>query len=269
MNQPQTTTERVSLSRVLLPTEHGGWAFLAEPVFLGSLVAFSWAGLAIALAAVAGFLARQPLRLFVMDRRRLRRHPRTAVAEQAFAGSAVAGALALAAGGLLAKRPFLVPLGLAAPLAALALALDLDRRAREVAAEVAAAVALASVASAIALAGGWSMAHALGLWGILAARAVPTILYVRARLRLDRREPAGVAGAIAAHALAIAGTALLAGRGVVPWSAAGAITLLAARCAYGLSAVRPAMTTKQIGISEAIFGAITVFATVWGAMTEA
>jgi hypothetical protein len=257
---PQATP----LRRILLPTEHGGWAFLMEPILLGLLVAFSRAGLAISLAAVAAFLARQPLRLFMLDRAHGRRHARTALAERVFAACVLVGALALAAAGLLAQRAFLLPLGLAAPLAALSVALDLARRSRAAAAEVGGAVALGAVAAAIAVAGGWRLGPALGLWGILAARALPTVLYVRARVRLDRAEAPGVALPLAAHLIAIAAIALLALRALAPWAAVGALGMLAVRCAFGLSPVRPVMSTRRLGVSELVFGLMTVFAAAWG-----
>ena len=248
----------------MLPTEHGGWAFLIEPILLGLLVAFSGTGLLIAVAALAGFVARQPLRLLVMDRRRGKRYPRTALAERAFAACALTGALALAAGASVAAHAFLLPLGLAAPLAALSLSLDLGRRSREAAAEVGGALALGATAAAIALAGGWRTGPALALWAILAARTVPTVLYVRARVRLDRGEPAGIAGSLTAHAIAVALVTGLATRGLAPWMAVGAVALLTLRCAYGLSPVRPVLRTAWLGISELAFGLVTVLATAWG-----
>jgi hypothetical protein len=264
VSAPEPAARPLSLRHIVLPTEHGGWAFLVEPILLGLLVAFSGAGLWIAVAALAGYVARQPLRLLVMDRSRGKRYPRTVLAERAFAACALAGALALAAGVWLAPHPFLLPLGLAAPLAALSLSLDLGRRAREAAAEVGGALALGSTAAAIALAGGWRTGPALALWAILAARTVPTVIYVRARVRLDRGEAAGITGALVAHAVAVALVAWLATRGLAPWLALGAVTLLALRCAHGLSPLRPALRTAWLGISELALGLLTVLATAWG-----
>ena len=65
---------------VALPAEHGGWGFLAEPVVLGLVLAPSAAGLCLALAALAAFLARHPLRLALIDRRKGVRYPRTGLA---------------------------------------------------------------------------------------------------------------------------------------------------------------------------------------------
>jgi hypothetical protein len=51
-----------------------------EPALLGLLVAFSWSGLAIGLAAFVAFLVRTPLKLAVVDHRRRRSLPRTRLA---------------------------------------------------------------------------------------------------------------------------------------------------------------------------------------------
>jgi hypothetical protein len=241
-----------------MPAEHGGWAFLAEPVVLGLAVAPSWAGLLVGLAVAAGFLARQPLRLTLGDRRRGRRYPRTAAAERAFATLVLAGALALAGGVALARGPALVALGLAAPLAAVALALDLGQRAREAAAELAAALALASAAAAIPLAAGHPAPAAYGLWALVALRAAPSILYVRARLRLDRGELARVGAALAAQAAAVGLAALLARAGAAPATGVAVIALLAARAVHGLSPWRPRWSVRRLGANEAIAGAIAV-----------
>ena len=51
-------TQTRTIRSVALPTEHGGWGFLAEPILPGLLVAPSWAGLLLSLAALAVFLDR-------------------------------------------------------------------------------------------------------------------------------------------------------------------------------------------------------------------
>jgi hypothetical protein len=254
------TSGPASFRRVLVPVEHGGWAFLGEPIVLGLLVAFSPAGLLVAAAAMAAYLGRQPLKLWIGDRRKRRRYPRTVTAERALAACITLAALAVAGALLLSRGPLVLVLALAAPLVVLALALDLGRMSREAAAEVSAALALGGTASAAALAAGWAVAPALGLWAILAARTVPTILYVRARLRLDRGERAQVAGALTAHALGVGFATVLAVRHLAPWLGVGAIGLLALRAVFGLSALRPRLTTLQLGLSEVAIGLATVLA---------
>jgi hypothetical protein len=248
----------VPLRLVVVPSEHGGWSFLGEPILLGLLVAPSWSGALVALAATAAFLARQPLKLFVSDRQRGRRYPRTVLAERAFGvlAAVALGALAWAAqhapGHVVnpGTKSVLWPLALAAPFGAAALAFDLGKRSRELAGELCGALALGAVASAIALAGGWSMPGALGLWGVLAAR--------------EKGQPAGIAGALLAHGAAIGWAALLAVRQVAPWLAVGAMALLAARAVGGLSPARPRLKTWQLGVTEIAFGLLTVLAVAFG-----
>ena len=247
---------------MVVPAEHGSWAFLGEPAALGLLVAPSAPGFLLAVAALAAFLARRPLRILVSDRAAGARHPRTRVAERALAVLAAVALPALAAALTLVGPRFLFALLAAAPVAALALALDLGHRSREAAAEIAGALTLGAVASAIALATGWAAGPAFALWGVLAARAVPSIAYVRARLRLDKGNPAKVAGALALHVGAVAAVAALAAAGLVPGLAVGAMILLAGRAAYGLSPARPRLSTVRLGAGEIGFGLLVILC-VW------
>ena len=250
----------VPLRLVVVPTEHGGWSLLGEPVLLGLLVAPSGSGALVAVAALAAFLSRQPLRLFVSDRSRGKVYPRTRLAERAFGVLAVVAAAAMAGAVATAHGRLLVAAAMAAPLGVAALAFDLGKRSREAAGELAGALALGAVAAIVALAAGTPMARSLALWGVLACRAVPTILFVRARLRLEKGQPAGVAGAIVAHLLAIGIVVLMIRRQLAPWAVAWAMVLLLARTIGGLSPARPRLKAWQLGASEAAFGLVVVLA---------
>ena len=112
--QPPERPATVPWKAVALPAEHGGWGFLVEPVVLGLVLAPSGEGVCLGLAALAGFLARHPLRLLLTDRRKGVRYPRTALAERVFAAYATAAVALAAAAFALAPFPFWPPLAVAA-----------------------------------------------------------------------------------------------------------------------------------------------------------
>jgi hypothetical protein len=253
-----TNGTAVAWKTVALPVEHGGWGFMAEPVVLGLAIAPSAAGASLGLATVAAFLARHPLKLWLLDRRRGTRAARTALAARftlAYAGLALALlGVALALG----DARLLTPLVAAMPIGGIALAADATGRSRDAAAEAAGAVALGAAATAIALAGGAFPAVAWSAWALVAGRAVVSILYVRARLRLDRGVAAGPGRVLVAHAVALALALGLAGSGAGPWLAAVAFVVLLARAAWGLSALRRALRPQALGYQELGYGLLTL-----------
>jgi hypothetical protein len=246
---------------VALPIEHGAWGFLLEPALLGLLVAASWAGLALVAAALAALLLQTPLSLVLADLRRGRRFPRTALAWRFVAGYGAAllafTALALTLAG---TAYVLVPAAFAAPLVAVQLWFDARHRAREWLPEAAGAVAIGSLAACVALAGGWSLLPALGLWALLAARTVPTILYVRARLRLERGQAVARAPTWIGHGLALGGVAAAAAFGAVAWPLTLAYAALGVRATLGTSSRRTSVPAKVIGFRELGFGVLVVVA---------
>jgi hypothetical protein len=244
------------LRSLALPVEHGGWGFLLEPIVLGLVLCPTPAGAWLSLAAVCAFLARHPLKLVLGDLRRGTRHPRTALAGRV---AAVYAAIALAAFvAALASGPVWVPVLLAAPLAALAVLRDACGRSRDLDAELSGAAALAATVAAITLAGGWSLKAALLLWLVLAGRAATAILYVRARLRLDRGVAAAPRLAVACHALLLLAGAWLAVRAALPWLAVAALAALLARAAHGVSKRRVQLKPQQLGWQELGFGGLVV-----------
>jgi len=230
-------------------------------VALGLLVAPSLAGLFLGLAAACAFLARHPFKIVAGDRRRGRRFPRTPAAE---AFLALYGALALASAlAAVATAPsfaFVLPLLAAAPLVAAQLFFDAKGRSRALAPELSGSAGLAAVATGIALAGGLAAAPAFALWALLAGRAVPSILYVRARLRLLHGEAPAKLPTTLAHAAALVLVSLLAWSGLAPPLAALAFLVLLARAARGLAAPRGEGSAKRVGVAEIIYGAMTVLA---------
>jgi hypothetical protein len=255
----------VRVRTVALPVEHGGWGLTLEPVVLGMLLAPTAAGFFLSVATVGAFLARHPLKIVAGDRRRGRRFPRTPVAERyatLYATVAAAGMLfaLLAADGY----AFLLPLMLAAPLAAVQLLYDIKGDSRALWPELAGATALAAVATSIALAGGWPNAPAYGLWAVLITRVVPSIIYVRARLNRLHGDRASGAPVIIEHAAAFVFIAALAWAKVVPALATAALAVLMLRAAHGIAESGPGVTAKRIGVRELVYGALTVTLVVAG-----
>lgn len=255
---PRPASGPVSWKTIALPAEHGGWGLLGEPLVLGLVLAPTTAGACLATAALFAFLARQPLRLALIDRRKGVRYPRTAVAERFFA-SFLAAAVALLALALAAARaPFWPALAAAAPFALVALVHDALGRGREALAEAAGAVALSASTAAIALAGGFDPPAAFAASGLLALRALTSVLYVRARIRLDRGLPSGPRTALAAHAGALLAASLLARAGAAPWLGALAFAVLLARSALGLSRRRRPVRPQRLGFQELAYGVLTL-----------
>jgi len=264
MNNPVSSdpsARRVAARSVALPAEKGSWSLVSEPILLGLLAAPSWAGAVLALGAFAIFLCNRPLKITLADRRRGRSYERTGLARRYLMGYAAVAVVTLAVGFMLGGwRPFL-PLLAAAPLLALFAAYD-QRPGRHWQAELVAPVAFAAIVAAMALAAGWAWPPALGLWGFMIARAVPAVLFIRSRLRLDKGQAAApgesLAAVFVAHVLAVAAVAGLAWLGWLPWLAVVAAVVLLLRAAWGLSPWRWRISVIALGFLETGFGILAV-----------
>lgn len=256
-------SEPIRLKSVALPVEHGGWGMLAEPILLGLLVAPSWAGLGIGVAAVFAFLARHPLKIALGDLSLGRRTARTAPASRFALGYAAVALVALVPASDGASGWWL-PLAAAAPLGLVQLVHDVRNRGRHLLPELVGGIALGSVAAAEVRAAGWSLTAAFVAWAVMALKAVAAILYVRARLRCDRGLEFGRAAVLVIHALGAAGALALAAQGRVPWLAAAAFAVLLARAAHGLSRFHRRVRPQAVGFLELAYGLGFVLATAAG-----
>lgn len=258
MTNLSTAPNRTLLKSVALPTEHGGWGFLFEPIVLGLFVAGSLSGGLLAVAALGVFLLHQPLKVVLKDYGQHRRTARTLWAER-FA--VLYGLTALGPFGVLlltTDGTFLLPIALAAPLAGVQLYYDARTQGRRLVPEVCGALALAMIAPAIARLAGWALPAALMLWAMLSLRAVTAILYVRARLRLEYGKPVSAIAVWAAHGVAVIIAIGLAVMQAAPRLGVLAFGLLLVRAGLGLSRYRQPQPAKIIGFQEMAYGLATV-----------
>jgi len=245
----------INLKSVALPAEHGGWGFLLEPILLGLIAAFSTSAILFGLAMFSAFLIHQPIKIASKDRLKGRHTERTRWAERfilMYGGITIVLFVMLSK---FASPMFLVPMLLAFPLMLLQFSYDIQNNSRDLIPEISGALALGAIAPAIALLNEWELIPALALWLVIGLRSVPAILYVRARLRLERNKPAMIFSANMAHALAFVVSIALVVVGAFPWIVAVALGLLMLRSAWGLSSYRKsASRPAMIGIQELIYG---------------
>jgi hypothetical protein len=253
-----TNGARVRLKTIAIPPEHGAWGFLLEPIVLGLSVAPSVAGLFLALGVAGAFLVRHPLKLAFTDWQRGKRYARTAVAERVILVYSAMALIGLAVAVTLAGPTILLPLVLASPLAFVMLASHVQNRGRDLIPELAGASALAVTASGMAVAHGESIGMAVALWAILNARNIPSILYVRARLRLEKEKPYSLALVFLANMAGVGSVLALVLIGLAPVLALVAMLILLLRALYGLSPYRRRVRTQTIGFLEIGYGLLTV-----------
>ena len=257
-------TPAVRVKQIALPTEHGGWGLLLEPMVAALAIAFSSSGAWIALMFAGAFLMRQPLKIYVLDRRGMRNDARAAVALRYLMIYAVVVAAGVAGTAVTCTLTPLLPLIAVLPLAALQIYYDIFRRSRNLVPELAGAVAISSSAAAIALAGGQAVSLSIGLWIVIVARIIPSILYVRERLLLEKGKPYSRTLSTVAHLVAAAAAAVLAINGLISVLAVPVMLFLLYRAVIGLSPRRTKLKAMQIGVREVIYGAALVLAIVIG-----
>lgn len=254
----QSGSSSVNLRTLILPAEHGGWGFLLEPVVLGLLVAFSPAGIALSIAGLAGFLLHQPLKVALKNRIQRRPSARTPWAERFAALFGAIMLVAIVAALLLTEYAFWQPLLVAFPLVLIQIGSDVFNRSRYLIAELAGALALGIMVSIIVMADGWTLEDSLILWLIPALRVVTSIVYIRARLRLERGKDAPVRTASALQIGGLIGFVGLAIFTWLPWVTILAGSILTARALLGLSDRRRPTRAAVLGFRELGYGLLVV-----------
>jgi hypothetical protein len=254
--------ERSTLRSVVVPSEHGGWGLTLEPVLLGLLVAPSWSGLGLGLAAAILFLARTPLKVILVDHHRHRRLERTRTAVVVVGGYALLVGACLAVPLLQAPPSTWWPLVLIVPLAGIELWYDMRSRGRRLVPELAGAVGIAGIATMIVLADGGPTGVAVACWVLLSARAATSIPNVRdlvQGLHGRRRQPRlVVAGDLAAAALAAIAVA------IEPAALAGAVAIVGLIVVQRVLRLRPTPRAVVLGLTQTGMGLVVIAVTAAG-----
>jgi len=247
-------------AQLILPKEHGSWSLALEPVALGVFVAPSVGGAALAVAAVAGFLLRRPLKLGLAVKSDPRR-PMAVACISTLSLLALTGLLlAIKIGGAERLWP-LLPAALAGTVFAWC---DSRNVAREGAAEVAGAVTFGILPAAFATLAGWSLNASLALAAISLVRGVPTVLCVRTFLRFNKGQSIAITPAVTAAVAGFLAVVWLEFLRLTPWPAAVFALIFAVRTIW-LLGWRPRLTPRRVGIIEAILGTsmVLVLALTW------
>lgn len=235
---------------MIRPREHGSWSLAFEPVVFGLIAAPSAGGACLAVAVVAAFFARRPLRLVFRAEDAAERAAAVGplVALGALAAVAFSGAVWWGGLGWLG---WLLP---TAAMGAVFLYFDLHSAGREGVAEVAGAGAFACVPAAMAGAAGWEFAAAGALAVVMLGRAVPTVLTVRACLRAAKTGQRQPGAALVTSVVAIVAGVALMRSGLAPAAAAGLLALLALRTGALLVWPRPMWRARTLGMIETALG---------------
>jgi hypothetical protein len=255
----------VSWRQVAMPAEHGGWSLTAEPVLLGLLVAWSWSGFALGLAAMLAFVARTPLKLVLVDRWRHRWLDRSRLAARIAAVEigliVVLGVWAATSAG---NGWFWVPLAAAVPLIGVELWFDMRSRGRRLIPELAGTVGIGSVVAAIVLAADGSAALAAGLWVVVSARACAAIPYARTQVFRAHGRPVTLWHSDLAQVAAVVAVAAAWMLDAVPFAPVVAVLVVAI---FNVVAVRgPVRRAVVIGVQQMIFGLAVVAVTAIGVL---
>jgi hypothetical protein len=156
--------------------------------------------------------------------------------------------------------PFLLIL----PLAVYQIYCDAFKKSRQLLPELTGAVAISSSVTVVALAGGLPTTVAYAFWAVFIARLIPSILYVRNRLRLEKGKPFSSLPVIASHLLALAAVVALAGFTGLSKLPAVMFAILLVRAVWGLSPYRKKVKAMRIGVWEVIYGTLTALSVVLG-----
>ena len=241
---------------IALPSEHGAWNLWLEPVLLALIIAPSTTGFAILCLSFFALLIRQPLKVALIDLSRRRIYTRTRLSVAFTCVYLLFGILTLIVILSSDSKSAVYPLLPALIMAVVVIfKFDLYGKSRDLTAELLAAVLMSAFAVSICLAAEWPLDSSLAAAGVVIARSVPAIVYVRVRLQQIKQNSGNARVPLGMHLAALAMILVLVWLELAPAAAVIASLLLLVRATYNLRF--PAVSKAQVvGMQEVIYGMI-------------
>lgn len=258
MNNPIINIKKLQLTKIVLPSEHGGWSLVLEPVVLGLLVAYSLIGLLLGLSFLFLFLLRHPLRLVIADIKKKRLFIRTYTAGIVSAIYFIISTFFFITAIIQTNIIVVYPILFAVPFFMIYVIIDIFIQKRALLSELSGPLALGSIAPSIAMANDWLLFPALGLWAIIIFRLIPSIFYIRVRLDLEKGKQIDKLPTLVLHILSIIIALLLIQMKMIPFIVITAYIILLIRAYIGLSNFRKPTPTQKIGFMEITYGGFTI-----------
>jgi hypothetical protein len=238
-----------------MPAEHGSWAWLLVPYFVGVLVAGHWNTTAwlVLSGGLSGFLMRQPATVAM--------RARTGRGRRSDAGPALVWTIFLGVVALISLAGLLIMgrmdlLWLLIPLAVVLVFYLLASRQRQASVrslwmELAGAMGLATTAPAAYIAASGHLDNvAWTLWALMAAQNGLGVLYVRLRIADTRSRVVKRMPTVWAHGLLLVAVTAAAILAAIPWLAVVPFVGFLARSIWAAARVRPVANIKRFGFSE-------------------
>lgn len=121
------------------------------------------------------------------------------------------------------------------------------------------ALVFSAVTAAIGMAGGLDLYKSLALSALMAARGVPSVAYIRARIRLEKGRLGKIWPVMLIQLLALGLVLLLFLNNALSWGAVVAILILVLRALLGLSRFRWERSIRMVGLMEMGYGLLFIF----------
>jgi hypothetical protein len=252
---------KIPVTRIILPAEHGSWSLLFEPLTVGLAVAYSTAAPWVVLMMVGTFMLRQPLKIRVIAHKNVQT---ARTAEKFLVLFALIAGVGFVGTALTSSPWAFFPFAVAAPLAVQQFILDISTRGRSLVAELAGAVAISSSVAVGSLGGGLGFPNAMALWVILVGRFIPSILYVRNKLAFEKGRVHDAVSPVVANAASVLIILGLAFLGLASFFTAAMFVFFLGRAIYGLRGERKGTRAMVVGITEVVFGVLTVASIIVG-----
>lgn len=239
--------QTVPVRWIALPVEHGGWGLLLEPALVAMILAPSWAGLWLSLAALSVFLINRPLKIFLQELR-----SRWVIFFISLYG--ILALTAFAAVFLLVRAPFWLPMLLALPLALVQFFHITLKQSRNLIPELCGGVALGAIAPCVLIAGGWGVERALFVWLVLGVRTLTAVIYIRNKLRAARGTDFSGMQVLWVHLAGVALLGSLAFYAKIPWLAFVGFLFLCFHALWGISRKAHTGKPRRLGMEEMLWG---------------